>query len=161
MRLRPLQGRTPSGPPACQPAPGRLSHRQLPWSFSPLRRLSLGKSTNPGLPRRVRSALRVSHPLDGLLLAQTSDHFQAGNALGVYALQGLSPAARSRRLVAFARLPSWRLFLCALPRTSSVEALAARGALAQAFLRLQGLAPAADPCCPWNLFRPNGQPIPS
>jgi hypothetical protein len=26
------------------------------------------------LPRQVRSALRVSHPLDGLLLTETSSH---------------------------------------------------------------------------------------
>jgi hypothetical protein len=38
---------------------------------------------HPGLPHRVRSALRVSHPLDGLLLARTSDLVSCRYALGV------------------------------------------------------------------------------
>jgi hypothetical protein len=55
---------------------------------------------HPGLPHRVRSALRVSHPLDGLLLARTSGLVSCRKRPWGFALQGFSLTARSCQLVA-------------------------------------------------------------
>jgi len=55
---------------------------------------------HPGLPRRVRSALRVSHPLDGFLLAQTPGLVSCRKRPWGFALQGVSLTTRSCRLVA-------------------------------------------------------------
>jgi len=55
-----LQG-TPERP---RRSPARL--RQPPWDFCPYSDIS-AKVHKPGLPTPVRSACRVSHPLDGLL----------------------------------------------------------------------------------------------
>jgi hypothetical protein len=80
-------------PPARSP---KAAYRTPLMEFVPLRRLSPGESTTPGLPHRVRSALRVSHPLDGLLLAWTfRPCFMPVTPLG-FTLQGLSPTAGSR-----------------------------------------------------------------
>jgi hypothetical protein len=62
---------------------------------------------HPGLPHRVRSALRISHPLDGLLLARTPGLVSCRKRPWGFALQGFSLTARSCQLVA-AELPSWR-----------------------------------------------------
>jgi hypothetical protein len=45
--VAPPSGYNPSGPPVCHPLRGRIACQQLPWSFSPLRRLSLNESTWP------------------------------------------------------------------------------------------------------------------
>jgi hypothetical protein len=55
---------------------------------------------HPGLPHRVRSALRVSHPLDGFLLAQTPGLVSCRKRPWGFALQGVSLTTRSCRLVA-------------------------------------------------------------
>jgi hypothetical protein len=60
---------------------------------------------HPGLPHRVRSALRVSHPLDGFLLARTPGLVSCRKRPWGFALQGLSLTTRSCQLVA-AELPS-------------------------------------------------------
>jgi hypothetical protein len=62
---------------------------------------------NPGLPHRVSSVLRVSHPLDGLLLARTSGLISCRKRPWGFALQGISLTTRSCQLVAEG-LPSWR-----------------------------------------------------
>lgn len=62
---------------------------------------------NPGLPHRVRSAHRVSHPHDGLLLARTSGLVSCRKRPWGFTLQGLSLTTRSYELIA-AGLPSWR-----------------------------------------------------
>jgi hypothetical protein len=77
---------TPKGEPSCSPPESprnlkettrilqrrtleRWAFQQLSWSSVPLRRVSSGESTHPGLPHRVRSAHRVLHPHGGFLLA--------------------------------------------------------------------------------------------
>jgi hypothetical protein len=72
MWLCPLQGTTRLArrrPISCRSR--KRVQQLLSWSFSPLRRLARASLLHPGLPHRVRSAHRVSHPLDGLLLART------------------------------------------------------------------------------------------
>jgi hypothetical protein len=45
--VAPSSGYNPSGPLTCFPLRGRIARQQLPWSFSPLRRISLNESTSP------------------------------------------------------------------------------------------------------------------
>jgi hypothetical protein len=62
---------------------------------------------NPGLPHRVRSVLKVSYLLDGLLLARTPGLVSCRKRPWGFALQGISLTTRSCQLIA-AGLPSWR-----------------------------------------------------
>jgi hypothetical protein len=72
--LRPLQGSTRSARrrrrSRAKPVPIGYSHGVcLPYDAS-----ARASPLHLGLPHRVRSAHRVSHPLDGFLLARTSGH---------------------------------------------------------------------------------------
>jgi hypothetical protein len=86
----------------CAPAPpasARLAFsspavpRQLPWSFSSLRRLST-RAPDSAAASPSRAVLRVSHPLDGLSLPGTFGLVSCRNAHGIFALQGFSPTIR-------------------------------------------------------------------
>jgi hypothetical protein len=78
--------------------------------FLSLRRLSTGESSR-GLPTTWLSVLRVSHPLDGLLLPGTFGLISCRNALGISLFRGFPPASGLRgfrpkiALLAFAPLP--------------------------------------------------------
>jgi hypothetical protein len=72
--LRPLQGCTQRGPPTLPPPAPKSTQRlnqRLSWSFFPFDASARASLLHAGLPHRLRSVLRVSHPLDGLLLART------------------------------------------------------------------------------------------
>jgi len=80
LRLPPPQGMARQGL-SSEGTSSRDSSRGVPFPFDARAR------TNPrflGLPHRVCSVLRVSHPLDGLLLARTSSLVRAGGILGVH-----------------------------------------------------------------------------
>jgi hypothetical protein len=62
---------------------------------------------HPGLPHRVRSAHRVSHPHDGLLLARTPSLVSCRKRPWGFALQGFSLTTRSCSS-SLAGRPSWR-----------------------------------------------------
>jgi hypothetical protein len=73
----------------------RWTFQQLSWSSSPLRRLIRASPLSPGLPHRVRSTRRVSHPLGGLLLARTPGLVSCRKRPWGSTLQGLSLTTRS------------------------------------------------------------------
>ena len=67
----------------------------LPWAFLPSSRRHSAESTSAGVPSPLRSALDVSHVLDGLLLCQTLRVCFAPQPRPGFALQGF-PLTRSR-----------------------------------------------------------------
>jgi hypothetical protein len=93
------------------------------------------------LPHRVCSALRVSHPLGGFLLARTSDHFQVGNVPGVRS-SGAFPRCPVPELVTRG-WPSWRLPTPLGASCREAEALPQRKTC-----RLQGFTGTTEPYCP-------------
>jgi hypothetical protein len=104
---------------------------------------------HPGLPHRVRSAHRVSHPLDGLLLARTPGLVSCRKRPWGFALQGFSLTTRSCQLVA-ARIPSWRFSIHRqqlIVTVCGVWPVQTSQPAAQTIRRLQGFAPVVNPFC--------------
>jgi len=89
--LRPLQSMTAAGRRTPWYARGATASHEVRGSFSTVH---LASPLNPGLPHPVRSAYRVSHPLDGLLLTRLPGLVSCRSAHGVPALQSF-PLARS------------------------------------------------------------------
>jgi hypothetical protein len=158
--VAPSSGYNPCGPLVCHPLRGRIARQQLPWSFSPLRRLSLDESTHPRFaspgtfrPQGFSPSRRIApHP-------DAQPYFRLVTPLG-FRSTGAFPHCQVPRARRPARLPSWRLLLRAFPRTMTLTRhLTSEPDTCRPFLRLQGLAPAVDPYRQRCLFRapPNGR----
>jgi hypothetical protein len=77
--------------PHCRPGPGGPSFPS--WGFPPLQRRGRGGPHYPGLPHPARSALGVSHPLDGFL----PPHFTASRAAAAHGVGGRPVTVPTRR----------------------------------------------------------------
>jgi len=126
MRFRSLQSMT------CHRRPGRAGH--LPWASAPSSRRQPEESTFAGIPSPLRSALDVSHVLDGLLLFRPCGFVSPRCRVQGSLFRGFlsREAVRARH----PPLPSCRLR--AIPASSFPMAPGSRG-------RLQGFAPLANP----------------
>jgi hypothetical protein len=145
-------------------APRKGLRDRLPWSSIPYSASSRESLLAPGLPHPVRSASRVSHPLDGLLLSTASRPcFMPETLMGFQPFRGFPsrgaarPHRSSRAFLAFSPAR------CLQPWSEGGGRFLPRhlGFREKPFTRLQGLALPESPFTPAEHVRLRRRPVPS